>query len=371
VSIPELRQSDSGVFYIHWTDGRRSKRVSTRTRNLDAAKAFLGSWLLMEREAPANAAATLTVADLWSVYNERHVKRNVLSPDTLRWSWKNLEPHFGHLSIAAVTPEVVEDYERKRIAGKIGRKAMSRRELDALRACFNWSADPAKHRKPIIAAADLPVFELPEASAPRDRWLKTEEIQRLLNAAATMRQGSRLSRGERFLWIALETAARKQAIFDLTWDRVDFETGVIDFKLPGRRETKKRRSVVPISKALRPVLERAYAERLDKRPGSLVMDNKGEIWATIQSIAERAGFGEPRTTARSNGEKPKSTGISPHVLRHTAATHMARRGVPLWIIAKILGNTLVMVERVYAKHCPEDLRAAVDTISGGALEASA
>ena len=52
-----------------------------------------------------------------------------------------------------------------------------------------------------------------------------------------------------------------------------------------------------------------------------------------------------------------------------AALHMARKGVSLWKIAKILGNTLTMVERVYAKHCPDDLRESVGAISGGALRA--
>ncbi len=42
---------------------------------------------------------------------------------------------------------------------------------------------------------------------------------------------------------------------------------------------------------------------------------------------------------------------------------MARRGVPLWIIAKVLGNTVATVEKTYAKHAPEDLRAAVNIAS--------
>ena len=44
--------------------------------------------------------------------------------------------------------------------------------------------------------------------------------------------------------------------------------------------------------------------------------------------------------------------LSPHVLRHTAATHMARRGVPLWIIAKCLGNSVEMIEKTYGHWIP-------------------
>lgn len=365
MSIPKLQQADNGKWYVHWTEGRRSKRVSTGTADLAEAKAFLGQWLLMEREAPAQPGAVYTVEQLWSVYDAKHVQVHAASASTAGYSWANLRPHFGSLTPAQITQDAVDSYVAKRAAGKIGRPSKPqtcRRELATLLACLNWCAD---NKRKLIAPKDVPEFDLPSEGAPRDRWLRHEEIQRLLDAAAAMRQGDRLSRGERFLWLALETAGRKQAILDLTWDRVDFETNVIHLADPSKKETKKRRASVPISKALRPVLERVYAER----SGALVMDNKADVWATVQCIAEAAGFGGERGPRR-NGDKPKATGISPHVLRHTAATHMARRGVPLWKVAKILGNTLAMVEKVYAKHCPDDLREAVDMISGTELEAT-
>lgn len=351
MSIPELQKADNGVWYVHWTEQRRSKRVSTRTRDVAAAKAFLAQWLLMERAAPSRAdGSALTVADLWALYSAKHVEVHAMAAETADYSWRNLEPYFGGLTLAGVTSDVVEGYVAKRAAGKIGRPSKTstvRRELNALRACMNWCASPKRR---IVAAADVPAFDLPPDGPPRDRWLRHDEVQRLLDAAAARRQGERLSRGERFLWLALETAARKEAIWQLTWDRVDFEVGTIDFNVPGRKITKKRRSVVPISPALRPILERAYRER----EGTHVLDNEAEVWRIVNSIAAAAGV----------------PGVSPHVLRHTAATHMARRGVPLWVIAKVLGNTIAMVERVYAKHAPDDLREAVGMISGGALVAA-
>lgn len=352
-----LQQADNGFYYVHWIEGRRTKRVSTRTKDLVAAKAFLAQWLTLD--ASATPASALPVADLWAAYDAKHIQREAASTATASQSWARLAPHFGALTPRQITQDVVDAYVEKRVSGALGRASKpqtARRELVALRACLNWCADPKRR---LLDPADLPLFDLPPEGAPRDRWLRQDEIKRLLDAAATLRGGERLSRGERFLWLALETAGRKQALLDLTWDRVDFETGVIHLADPSRRETKKRRASVPMSKALRPVLERAYAERT----GPLVLDNKGEVWATVQIIAEAAGFGSS-PAPRSAGQKPKATGVSPHVLRHTAATHMARRGVPLWKIAKVLGNTLAMVEKVYAKHAPDDLREAVDRITG-------
>ena len=104
-----------------------------------------------------------------------------------------------------------------------------------------------------------------------------------------------------------------------------------------------------MSKTLRPVLLRAYAER----ETDLVLDNKAlTIWRAMQAIAKRAG----------------DEGVSPHVLRHTAATQMLRRGVPIWVVAGVLGNTVEMVRKVYGHHCPEGLADGVEMISAGLLE---
>lgn len=372
--IPYVRQGENGYWYVHWSDGRRSKRQSLGTKEEKPALARFAQWILLDGQdrapgAPGTEAPTYTVAELWDVYYEKHVKKNVVGRATIDYAWKNLEPHFGHLLFDQVNQDQVDKYEQLRGAGKIGRKAKSvtiRREVATLLAALNFCANPPMR---LIPKSAIETIRLPDAGDPRDRWLRMEEMQRLLKAAATMRRqgrgdsAGRMTRAERFLWIALETAARKQAILDLTWDRVDFETNTIEFNVPGRKKTKKRRVAVSISSALRPVLQRAYDERI----GELVLDNKAAVWKSIQVAAIKAGFSDQVLV---RGEKPKATGISPHVLRHTAATHMARRGVPLWKIAQVLGNTLAMVEKVYAKWTPDDPAGTVDMISGGVLEAA-
>ena len=61
----------------------------------------------------------------------------------------------------------------------------------------------------------------------------------------------------------------------------------------------------------------------------------------------------------------KACGIkaSPHVLRHTAATWLVIDGVPLREVARLLGNSEAMVERVYGKHTPDYLRRAVNVLN--------
>jgi integrase len=337
-----LRQHDNGIFYIHWTEDRRSKRASTGETEAVAAQIFLGEWLKGEARNQEGLTPEFRVSELWELYFERHVEKNNVDIRTSNTVWNNLCPHFGALTLAEVVEDKVDEYILLRQEADAA-PATIRHELSRLKACFNWCAAP---KQKIIGLADVPVFDLPPDSPARDRWLRTPEIRKLLDSAVALRCGDRLSRIERFLWLALETASRLMAILELTWDRVDFELGTINYNVPGRRKTKKRRAIVPISSVLRPILLRAYEER----ESDYVCDSLSlSIWRGVKAVAKHAGI----------------EGVSPHVLRHTAATHMLRNGVPIWQVAGILGNTVAMVEKAYGHHVPDGLVDAVNMISGG------
>lgn len=372
MSIPELKPSDNGFFYAFWSVGRRSKRKSMGTKDPVVAEKRFAQWILLgghRGEISPEGRAALTVADLWGAYATGHVEKETAAPEAAHSAWKNLGPHFATLTLPEIDQERVDAYEAARVAGDIGRPSKPctvRKELVLLRACFTWNAHPL--RKPrLLLPADVPAFELPPEAEPRERWLTRAEIDTLMAAARRLRgRANRMTRSERFLWLALETAARKQAILDLTWSRVDFEVGMIHYAVPGRKKTKKRRVSVPISSALLPVLRQMHEERI----GDYVMDHTGDVWASFQLVVEEAGLVAPDAAPRAAGAPARSTGIFPHVLRHTAATHMVRKGVPLYDVAGILGDTIATTEKTYAKHCPGRGKAAVNSISGLFQEAA-
>jgi integrase len=372
MSAPELRQAENGVWYIHWTEGRRSRRESTRSKELAQAQVVFAHWLLIEQTAKDTPAATLTCRSAWGLYADEVVAKSA-DPGRAKAAWKNLEVHFAELALNRVTQDVVDEYSRKRELGLIGRGAkLSTVWLELAKLVASWN-HAAERRPPAISKSEVPKIDLPDPPEPRDRWLRDDEISRLFDAAAAARTGEkhgqisgcggdelllggsgsrsgdphlryRLTRVERFLWLALETAARRSAIEALTWKQVDFETRVIHYLPDGARQTSKKKASVPISDALLVVLRRAY----DERTGPYVLDGTTWIYDHLARVARAAGV----------------EGLTPHVLRHTAATIMARKGVDLWIIAGILGNTVAMVEKVYAKHNPDHGRDAVNQISG-------
>lgn len=331
MNVPKLAQAETGIWFARWTEARRSKRKSLGTKDAAVARQRFAQWLLAA-DAPKADKGPLTVAQLWDAYARGQLAGSP-AEETGGYSWKALEPTFGALYPEQVSAAVPAYIQARRQSVQ---DSTIRRELVALRACLNWCADGTK-RPALIERA--PAFALPEAAEPRDRWLTMAELDTLFAACEGM------PRTKLFLHLALETAGRKEALLGLTWDRVDFETRVIHLQDPKLQRTKKRRASVPISDKLWPLL----VEASTKRTSTYVLGHNGDVYYAVKRAATLAGIPD----------------VSPHVLRHTAATHMARRGVPLWIVAKVLGNSLRMVEQVYAKHSPEDLREAVNQISGG------
>jgi len=57
--------------------------------------------------------------------------------------------------------------------------------------------------------------------------------------------------------------------------------------------------------------------------------------------------------------------VTPHVLRHTAATWLMQNGVDLWTAAGFVGMSPETLQRVYGHHHPDHLRAAAEAIGYG------
>jgi integrase len=55
--------------------------------------------------------------------------------------------------------------------------------------------------------------------------------------------------------------------------------------------------------------------------------------------------------------------VTPHTPRHTAATWLMQRGVPIWQAAGYLGMAADVLERTYGHHHPDYMRGAAQAIT--------
>lgn len=346
--VPWLDVRD-GVYYALWYDHERGRtdRRSLGTRDAGEAQARFAAFLVEGRavHSPGGNAgrpAGLTVGEALDFYDREHVQVKVVDKDRAEDVIANLRAHFGARQVADVDIPMSREYVEKRGMGLIGglgrggvpmagSPATCRRELSVLIAavnhCLAWGHLPPDGLRR-DANGRLLLVELPADSEPVTRWLTHAELTAL---RAVCGETGRL---RWFVELAYYTASRRDAIETLTWFQVDLERGRIALAKAGEKKTKKRRPIVAIDPVLRPWL----AAMREAVTGEFVLGSDQPVYRPFMDACARAGLGPD---------------VTPHVLRHTRATHLLQQGKSLFAVANLLGDTTSTVERVYGQHSVE------------------
>jgi len=217
--------------------------------------------------------------------------------------------------------------------------ASTARRLAALRMFFGYlvseeivTVDPTAHLEGIRVAAGVP------------KPLTMEETERLLSSITG--DEPRDVRDRALLEFLYATGARISEACGLNLDDLDLRDRVVRLFGKGSKE-----SVVPIGRVAAESL-RAYLEegaRAGLVPASwksgqdrsaVFLTNTGrrlnrqKAWDVVRTAGRRAGV---------EGE------MSPHVLRHTCATHMLEHGADLRIVQEMLGHATISTTQIYTK----------------------
>jgi integrase len=129
---------------------------------------------------------------------------------------------------------------------------------------------------------------------------------------------------------------------------VDLERGIFYRKPIGKRATKKRQTPAPIPARLLVHLRR-WRER--KLFASCFVEFNGKPVSSV-----KRGFRRGVELAQLTGK------VTPHTLRHTAATWLMQRGVPIWEAAGFLGMSPEVLHNTYGHHHPDYLQGAAAAI---------
>lgn len=302
-------------WYAVWVEGGKTRRRALRTQ--DREEALRG---LEDFKVDAVAPIGATTGEIVAAYLD-HKDGRIVDIERLRNAWKRAKGHFGHLRPNQITSDVCEGYTAIRKSQGVG-NATILKEINTVRQALNWRG---------VTGAK---FEAPRQPAPRDKPLSRSEYNRLLKA--TIQPHVRL-----FVILALTTAARKTALLELTWDRVDFKRNEIVLTVEGEDgPERKRRATVKMNNTARKALEEAHSAR------------------QTDYVIEYAGrqVGDIKKGFRLAVQRAKLKDVTPHDLRHTAAVWMAEGGTSIEEIAQYLGHSDSRITfRVYARYRPDHL----------------
>lgn len=316
-----------GKFAVTWVDeadGRQRRSLGTTDRS-EANRLLVAFEVAQTKQK----AAPQTIGMIWAAYRKHAEGRPVAV--TMGHEEKALKERFFHLPPEAIKDELVDEHiEARRGAGRSDGTLWT--ELGHLRIALAWAV-----KKGLIEKA--PYVKRPQQPAPKRDYLTRDQFNRFLAACEYPHL-------RRFVIIAITTGARASAILDLTWDRVDFERGLVDLSSEDTIK-RKRRPTVPMNRSLRAALSEAKNGAIS----NFVIEWAGEKVGSVKKGISRAA------------KRSKLDFVTPHVLRHSAAVWMAEGGREMEEIAQFLGHSDSRItERVYARYSPQFLRGAADLL---------
>lgn len=351
----EVRKGGVLVRHATWVilDGKNFVRTGCTRWQAGEAEQRLAEYIT-GKHTPARDERSIEkvpIGDVLSIYLE---DRKITDKKWLK-RIARLNDFFGSDTLAEFTKARCRQYAKVR-----GNPGGARRDLEDLRSAINHHAEEGLHR------AVIKVW-LPEGGMPRDRWLTRDEAAKLLWTCWRTKEIQRRHRGAdkgkrlpvdkyplrhlaRFIILGLYTGSRAAPLAQASIfpgpgrSYVDLEAGLFYRKPPDARVTKKRQTPVPIP-------DRALAHmRRWKRLGVIaqyVVEYQGQ---PVRSV---------KTAMKSAVKKAELEGqVTPHTLRHTAATWLMQAGTSPWQAAGFLAMSVEMIERVYGHHHPDYLRGA-------------
>jgi integrase len=243
------------------------------------------------------------------------------------------------VSLQEIDRRLVERFQLDLLSNGIS-KARVNRYVAALKCFFNRHID--WHKLQTNPCRGIKLY--PES--PRTHWLEAGQIARLVESCSP--------RLRPVVQVALLTGLRLGDILRLSWDRVDFEQGLIRI-MQGKTQTP---LLLPMSAALGEVL-RGVGRNMDS---PFVFSQRGVSYRR---------FGWVRTDFAKATAAAGLVGTRFHDLRHTTATQLRRLGRDLQVVQQLLGHKTIRTTMRYSHVHPTELREAVNRLGEKILPKSA
>lgn len=255
-----------------------------------------------------------------------------LSANTVTAYRRDLTDYFSFLGHRDPTPETMDDFVLELHARELSRSTIARR-VAAVRGLYRFltvegmaESDPTR-----LIDTPRPSFAFPKA-------LEVDQVLALLEGPDVK---SVLGRRDRaILEFMYGTGARVSETTGTDLTDIEWESRTVLVTGKGNKQR-----IIPLgSHALR-AIELYLPDRLDLAQsgddGALFLNSRGA------RLSRQGVFGIVKRHAARSGLDTRD--VSPHVLRHSAATHMVEGGADLRTVQEMLGHATINTTQIYTK----------------------
>ena len=268
-----------------------------------------------------------------------------LSPNTASAYARDLAQY--HVTLEEYGSQASEDVVRAHL------DILHSRGLAATSIARKFASIRAYHRFLVVEglATEDPTatIDAPRIAKALPKALTVDEATRLVEAPDV---GTPVGLRDRAILETLyATGCRVSELTGLDLHDLDMETSTALVTGKGNKQR-----IVPIGSYATAAIEAWLPVRMTMRnsgpdQGALFLSVRGNrmsrqaVWRLVRSYGVQAHIDEKR--------------LSPHVLRHSAATHMVEGGADLRTVQEILGHASLSTTQVYTRVSPEHLREVV------------
>jgi integrase len=342
-----------GLYLVVQPSGRKSWAVRYRFQGkprkltlegvatlAEARKAATGALHELERgsdpaglkfnaKAAEERAAALragdTVDNLAARFIERYAKK-----ETRENSWRMTERIFERFVLPAWGSRIIHDIKRRDVIELVEAVAedtpiLANRVHAALSKFFNWLAS-----RDVIGASPCAGVARPSKEEPRDRILADDELKSVWEAAGELGQPV-----GPFVRLLILTGQRRGEVAGLCWSEIDGET----WTLPPERTKNGQKHVVPLSRQAMEIVKAA-----PRIVGSDFVF-PGARGGRLAGFSHIKGYLDARAKLKEQW--------SIHDLRRTVASGMAKIGISLPVVERLLnhkGESFSGIRGVYQRH---------------------
>jgi len=280
-----------------------------------------------------------SVGDVYTVsaISEKYLQwvENNQSPKTLydkkRMIFANINPFFGRMMPDLITPILIESYRKKRISESGHKHREINLEVLCLQSMIKWGMEHGLCNDTLKKTKALP---------------QTKKLPRTLSRDDLMKLMGAMSLKHRALFMCLYHAGmRKQEACRLKWDDVHFDPDF--FRITGKGSKMRLVPMTPvlseIMRALRSVDNGGQYCFPSRVRGGVLTD----IRAPLKKALETCGIRET---------------VTPHMLRHSFATHLLENGADIRAIQGLLGHEQISTTQIYLQVAFPHLQNAISKL---------
>ena len=275
-------------------------------------------------------------------FQKRYSKHTIVSYETDLIAFRDfMAIHFGETPIAQIKPAFVRTWLASlKEAGNTARTI--NRKISALKSFFKYQV-----KKGVLASSPMAVISSPKNAKRLPQFVDTKDMALLFEHVEFPDNWeghtSRLA-----LEILYNCGLRQAELLSLQQNHVDMSNAAIKVLGKGNKER-----IIPISSSLINSIRNYISQKKimfpDANASTLLLNKKGKTLGASYLYSVVKKYLSLVTTIQKR---------SPHILRHSFATHLTNNGADINAVKELLGHSSLAATQVYTHNSIEKLKEA-------------